>query len=96
MARSHRLTRSAAGADYAINRQSPDQHMQDEGDNNEAQAVPASEPPSSNERLADYFAIVGLPDELRPLDYGYDCKYLTSCRTLSLTFKFHLCRNTHH
>lgn len=26
-----------------------------------------------NERLADYFAVVGLPDELKPLDNGYDC-----------------------
>lgn len=25
------------------------------------------------ERLADYFAVVGLPDELKPLDNGYDC-----------------------
>ena len=28
----------------------------------------------SNERLADYFAIVGLNEELKPLDAGYDCK----------------------
>ena len=28
----------------------------------------------SPERLADYFAIVGLNDELKPLDAGYDCK----------------------
>ena len=30
--------------------------------------------PSSSERLADYFAIVGLNDELKPLDNGCDCK----------------------
>ena len=28
----------------------------------------------NNECLADYFAIVGLNDELKPLDAGYDCK----------------------
>jgi len=34
----------------------------------------ASAPPEvkHNERLADYFAIVGLPEELKPLDNGYD------------------------
>ena len=51
--------------------------MPDENeDNNEAQATQGQEPPSSNERLADYFAIVGLSEELRPLDYGYDRKSL--------------------
>ena len=27
-----------------------------------------------SERLADYFAIVGLAEELRPIDNGYDRK----------------------
>lgn len=31
---------------------------------------------AKEDRLADYFAIVGLSEDLKPLDVGYDCKYI--------------------